>query len=109
LFSVDFPTGDRGGNLEAVKGATGEVLLLHSYWDAMFGSHLTPQGAIDEAMKSGLAEVPIDQLKVQIDDPEVWFIESFELAKQFAYTKLVLSNAKPVTLTPDGKPESRSN
>ena len=109
MFPKDFPTGDRGGNLEAVKPMMGDKVLLHSYWDALLGSHLTPQDAINEATVSGLDKISVDDGQAQIADPAIWFMESFELAKKFAYAEAVLSKITPVKLGPDSKPDLPSS
>ena len=67
----------------------------------MFGGYTTPQGAIRDAKESGLANVPVDPALAAIDDPEVWFKESFELAKKFAYAEPVFSVTQPIELTRD--------
>jgi hypothetical protein len=86
-YSKDLPDGDRGGNAEMVKPATGEELPLHVYWDRMFGGYTTPQSAVHDAtcnptvllrcLPGGITNVPIDPDRAAIDDPEVWFKESF--------------------------------
>ena len=107
-FSSAFPHGDRGGNTEKVRPASGEVLLLHFYWDRMFGGYTTPQGAVRDAKESGLTNVPVDPALAAIDDPEVWFKESFELAKKFAYAEPVFSGTQPIELTRDYETAARN-
>jgi hypothetical protein len=115
---AEFPKGDNGGNAEMVTPATGEVLLLHFYWDRLLGGFVTPQSAVHDTMcdpnsptscrDGGLAKVQIDGAKASIDDPEVWFNESFELAKKFAYAEPVLSGSKPILLTRDYETQARN-
>jgi len=73
------------------------------------GSHLTPQDAINEATVSGVDKIPVDDGQAQIADPAIWFMESFELAKKFAYAEPVLSKITPVKLGPDSKPDLPSS
>jgi hypothetical protein len=96
-FSTAFPHGDRGGNTEKVKPASGEILPLHFYWDRMFGGYTTPQGAVRDAKDSGLANEPVDPALAAIGDPEAWFKESFELAK--TYAEPIFSGTQPIELT----------
>jgi hypothetical protein len=108
-FSQDLLDGDMGGNKETVKPATGEVLLLHAYWDRMFGGYTTPQGAVLDANSDGaIAHVSVDAALATIDDPEVWFKESFEQAKKFAYAEPVLSGVQPIELTRDYETGARN-
>ena len=108
-FSQDLLDGDMGGNKETVQPATGEVLLLHAYWDRMFGGYTTPQGAVLDANSDGaIAHVPVDAALATIDDPEVWFKESFEQAKKFAYAEPVLSGVQPIELTRDYETGARN-
>ena len=107
-FSTAFPHGDRGGNTEKVKPASGEVLPLHFYWDRMFGGDTTPQGAVRDAKDSGLANEPVDTALAAIGDPEVWFKESFELAKKFAYAGPVFSGTQPIELTREYETAART-
>jgi hypothetical protein len=99
-FSQSFPDGDTGGNKETVKPATGEVLLLHAYWDRIFGGYSTPQGALlDANANDGIAHVQVDPREAAIDDPDVWFRESFDGARKIAYAEPVLCGSDPVELT----------
>jgi hypothetical protein len=107
-FSTAFPHGDRGGNSEKVKPASGEVLPLHSYWDRMFGGYSTPEGAVRDADKSGLDNLPVDANLVAISAPEKWLQESFELAKEFAYEEPVFSGTQPIELTRDYETDARN-
>jgi hypothetical protein len=107
-FSTAFPHGDRGGNSEKVNPASGEVLPLHSYWDRMFGGYSTPQGAVRDADKSGLDNLPVDDNLAAISDPEKWFQESFELAKKFAYAEPVFSGTQPIELTREYETAARN-
>ena len=52
--------------------------------------------------------MPVDPDRAAIDDPEVWFKESFELAKKFAYAEPVLSSAQPIVLTRDYETQARN-
>jgi hypothetical protein len=116
-YSKEFPQGDNGGNAEMVTPATGEVLLLHVYWDRLLGGFVTPESAVHDAMcdpyptrcaDGGLVKVQVDSDKASKDDPEVWFKESFELAKEFAYAEPVCSGGKPILLTRDYETQARN-
>ncbi len=102
LYSRDFPKGDRGGNLMGVSTAAGRV-NLHAYWDDLMGQD--PPGAYAErdnveyqtqlfkkVREAGellrdpqyAREKFADQLrKTRFAD---WADESFELAKEVAYS-----------------------
>ncbi|MBR1201846.1 MULTISPECIES: S1/P1 nuclease [unclassified Bradyrhizobium] len=102
--------GDRGGNAEKVMPATGETVLLHAYWDSLFGGYSSVFGAIADADDkfNGLKNVTPDTAKAQILDPAVWAQESFELAKQNAYASPIPNDATPVQLTRDYESNARN-
>lgn len=97
--SISGPDGDRGGNAEMVTPASGETLVLHAYWDRIFGGYSSVFGAMYDADHGGIASVTPDPVKGQILDPEVWAQESFELAKTFAYAAPVRTDNQAVELT----------
>ncbi|UWU82847.1 hypothetical protein N2605_25070 [Bradyrhizobium yuanmingense] len=82
---------DRGGNAEKGIPTTGETILLHAYWDSLFGGYSSVFGAITDAEEkfNGLENVVLpNSAKAQILDPATWAQESFELAKQNANSRL---------------------
>ncbi|WP_271604563.1 MULTISPECIES: S1/P1 nuclease [unclassified Bradyrhizobium] len=54
--------------------ATGETILLHAYWDSLFGGYSPVFGAITDAEDkfNGLKNVVPDSAKAQILDPATW-------------------------------------
>jgi S1/P1 Nuclease len=105
----EIPTGDHGGNLEQVIPATGETLLLHFYWDRLFGGYSSVFGAIFDAKgNGGLAGVAPDPSAAQILEPAAWAQESFELAKKFAYAPPIRPDTTPVQLTRDYETDARN-
>jgi hypothetical protein len=89
--------GDRGGNEIKVKPPSGNQVKLHAHWDGLLGDTATPQEAIEVA-----ATLPVaDPNRVAITDPGQWFHESFDLAKQFAYTNEIGLDAGPFKLSAD--------
>ncbi|MGY4629929.1 S1/P1 nuclease [Bradyrhizobium sp. USDA 4486] len=102
--------GDRGGNAEKVIPATGETILLHAYWDSLFGGYSPVFGAITDAEDkfNGLKNVVPDSAKAQILDPATWAQESFELARQNAYAAPIPNDTTPVQLTRDHETNARN-
>ncbi|OKO83568.1 S1/P1 nuclease [Bradyrhizobium sp. NAS96.2] len=102
--------GDRGGNLEMVIPATGQTVLLHAYWDGIFGGYASVAGAITDADDkfNGLKNVTPDAAKVSNLDPDTWAQESFELAKQAAYAAPIRNDKTPVQLTRDYETNARN-
>jgi S1/P1 Nuclease len=102
-------TGDRGGNQITVVPANGQPVSLHAYWDGLFGGYSTPFGAVFDTFggnpkKDGSGRYIPNILwatgaEASITDPEVWFSESFEVAKATAYADPVLSGPDPIPLT----------
>jgi len=85
LFSQEFPTGDRGGNLLMVN-AEGNVLNLHALWDGMLGRDEELK-VVEETATRAVKANPREKLaeQIKITDPKVWAQESFGLAKQVVY------------------------
>ena len=107
--TAGIPKGDRGGNEEHVIPATGENIVLHAYWDRMFGGYSSVFGAIFDADdRGGLASVSPDAGKAEILDPDAWAQESFDLAKQYAYAAPVRTDRTPVELTRDYETNARN-
>jgi hypothetical protein len=92
-FSVDLPTGDRGGNSVALCASPCRN-ELHAFWDNVLGTSKSPTTAISAADK--LAAPPA--AGAAIADDQVWITESFEAAKQFVYASPVGPGAGPYTL-----------
>ena len=92
------------------KPATGETVLLHAYWDSLFGGYSSVFGAITDADAkfNGLKNVVPDAAKSQILDPAGWAQEDFELAKQNAYAAPIPNDATPVQLTRDYETNARN-
>ena len=109
--------GDRGGNELDVSPATGEVINLHAYWDGMFGGYSTVYGAIFDSFVvkkvSGGAEKTISKLlpappaQVAVKDPELWLIESSNLAIKYAYAEPVKSGRHVIALTREYESNAR--
>ena len=98
-FSQAHPHGDQGGNLAKVVPATGETITLHAYWDRMFGSYSTPEGAIKDALTSSDTKLPEPDATLASEaDPDDWFKESEKLAEEFAYAEPVKSGTQPYML-----------
>lgn len=108
-FTKQIPNGDAGGNAETVIPATGETIVLHAYWDRIFGGYSSPYGAVFDADdKDGLGSVGVSQAAAQVSDPEMWVQESAELAKQFAYAPPISLGKNPVLLTRDYETNARN-
>ena len=85
VYSVDYPAGDRGGNLFVVK-YHGNVTNLHSFWDDLLGRYATPRllAAITDKI---VEQHPRAKLAEQIKETEFdrWTHESFAIALNVAY------------------------
>ena len=77
--------------------ASGETTNLRKFWDGLFGDQGTPQEAIAAAMQ--LPSPPQDE--VAISDPAFWVIESFAIAQDDVYTRLIGPGAGPYQLDAD--------
>lgn len=86
-------------NAENVIPATGSPIVLHFYWDGMFGSYSSPFGAIFDAKQNGLGKGEESAAAAAILDPERWAEESAALAQKFAYAAPVSEGTNPVFLT----------
>jgi hypothetical protein len=101
FFSKDFPMGDQGGNLVAVK-IGGEVRRLHTYWDDLMGQD--PPGDFDKRDNVEYQTKAYERVKEaaeRLHDPQYgrekfadqlgkkkftdWADESFQLAKEVGY------------------------
>jgi hypothetical protein len=108
-FTKAIPNGDAGGNAEAVIPATGETIVLHAYWDRIFGGYSSPYGAVFDADdKDGLSSIAVNKAAAQNYDPQVWAEESAELAKQFAYAPPVSTGTNAVLLTREYETNARN-
>jgi hypothetical protein len=74
-FAKQIPNGDSGGNAESVIPATGETIVLHAYWDRIFGGYSSPYGAVFEA---DVASLGVSEAAAKISDPDAWVQESAE-------------------------------
>ena len=87
-FSPKHPKGDLGGNLYFL-GSNSVGGNLHAYWDNG-GGFLQSNGTINDEqlmlMAEGVeAKYPCDLTKID-NDPTAWSAESFEIAKEKAYS-----------------------
>jgi hypothetical protein len=98
MFSEEFASGDKGGNLALVRVRTSQV-KLHTMWDGLLGKALSASSigrdtaAIEKMLQADPALVKEDVERNQTF--ESWAKESFELAKTAAYLNgdLKVSNA----------------
>jgi hypothetical protein len=101
-YTKEIPDGDGGANSEMVIPATGDPIVLHFYWDSIFGGYASAFGAIfDAKVKGSFASLQPDKAAATIVDPEKWALESAELARQFAYANPVSPGKNAVLLTRD--------
>lgn len=108
-FTMALPSGDRGGNSEAVISATGETIALHAYWDRIFGGYSSAAGAIfDAGGNDGIGNVDPNPKLVAILEPERWVEESAELAKRYAYAAPVSAGSNATMLTRDYETNARN-
>ena len=108
-FTQSIPKGDSGGNAESVIPATGETVILHAYWDRMFGGYTSSFGAVFDAdNKDGLGSVAVNETSAQISDPDAWIQESAEIAKQFVYAPPIGLDKASVLLTRDYETNARA-
>lgn len=90
LFSLEFPDGDRGGNLAYVvlhEGA--DKTRLHPMWDGLLGKSIAPSaiGRVVKQVTTMLEQNP-DLIRSDLEEHktyEAWAKESFEAAKRDAY------------------------
>ena len=87
-FSQPHPDGDRGGNLFYL-GSNSVASNLHAYWDNG-GGFLMTKGEVDDEALRAMAETveekwPCD-LRVMVNDPKAWSVESFQVAVDKAYS-----------------------
>lgn len=85
LYSADYPTGDRGGNLFMVK-YHGVVTNLHAFWDERLGGYMTFKLVDAVANKAGQA-YPRSALEkeIAVTSFKDWALESFTLARDVVY------------------------
>jgi hypothetical protein len=97
-FSKDLPQGDRGGNLVALceRPCLHE---LHAFWDEVLGTSESAIAAIKAAAK--LDDAPTSS--GAINDPHVWILESFSIAKSMVYAGPIGQGGGPFTLDDDYK------
>ncbi len=108
-FTKQIPNGDAGGNAESVIPATGETIVLHAYWDRIFGGYSSPFGAVFDADdKDGLASLGVSEAAAKVSDPDAWVQESADLAKQFAYAAPISLGKNAVQLTRDYETNARN-
>ncbi len=99
-FTANEP--DAGGNLVNVcDGACSSRTKksLHSIWDGSAGKNSDVFAVIKAA--GNLEDAPAKD--AEIDDPEKWINESFEIAKKSVYRKPVLAGSGPFVITPSYK------
>jgi hypothetical protein len=96
-FSKEYPQGDQGGNLVAMKNGD-EVENLHFFWDSIEGMSMDPE-QIRKTADRIEAEYPLSKLKDRAADLSVvdWAHESRALAQSVAYLNGTLPH---VTRTP---------
>jgi hypothetical protein len=99
MFSEEFPSGDRGGNLALIRVRSSPV-KLHTMWDGLLGKGLTASSiGRDTAAIQKMLRIDPALVKEDLDNHqsfESWAKESFELAKIAAYLngELKVSNAQ---------------
>jgi hypothetical protein len=104
-FSVDLPTGDRGGNSVVLcANPCKSKSELHAYWDNVLGTSKLPTTAITAADKLPAAPAKA----AAVTDDQVWIAESFKTAKQFVYTSPVGPGAGPYTLDAAYKSQAKT-
>ena len=82
MFCELFPKGDRGGNLiNTDKGRN-----LHSLWDRLL-PYETTLGRVQSVTKKLVDEAQHVTPRFRKSPPEDWIEESWDYAKQFAYTR----------------------
>jgi S1/P1 Nuclease len=89
LYSDDFPTGDRGGNLAMVRINGRGIVRLHPMWDGLFGTSTTRSsilGTVAEvrSVAEDNASAIAGDLKAH-PNPDDWAKESYLLAIKVAY------------------------
>jgi hypothetical protein len=62
----------------------------------------------DASTRGGVAELVPDAAKSQISDPDEWVLESFELAKKFAYAPPVGAGTEAMQLTRQYETDARN-
>src|SRR6266478_4340387 len=88
LFSVEYPTGDRGGNQICVRVTqAGQPMDLHRFWDGVItsSSNVTRlrNAATEMRNRTGFAKSQLTEL--QSTNTDTWAKKSFEIATKFAY------------------------
>jgi S1/P1 Nuclease len=88
LFTVEYPTGDRGGNQICVRVTqAGQPMNLHRFWDGVITSSSNLTRLRNEATSlRDRQEFQRSQLnELTSTDFESWAKESFEIATKIAY------------------------
>ena len=85
LFTVEYPTGDRGGNQICVR--VRRPMDLHRFWDDVITSSANTtrlrNAATEMRNRPGFAKSQLTEL--QDTNPDSWAKESFEIATKIAY------------------------
>ena len=101
-FSTDSPKGDHGGN-DVKLCALPCKDNLHSFWDRSVGSASGIPSIINAADRLDEA----DDAAVDIDNPQTWVEESFQIAKSAVYRRPVGKDNGPVKATAAYKKSAR--
>lgn len=95
LVTTDYPRGDQGGNLCAVR-IIKQVVKLHAYWDDLPGSgtaHKTIAGAVEKIRSDAeLSREKLEEIKKNTT-PGAWALEGRALAEELVYLKGGLKTA----------------
>jgi hypothetical protein len=85
VFSNDYPTGDRGGNLFMVK-YHGNVTNLHSFWDNLLGGYMSFK-LVDAVADKVVEQHPRASLEKElaVTKPVEWAAESSAVARKVVY------------------------
>jgi hypothetical protein len=89
-YSRALPRGDRGGNLVEIApfripGASGDVVNLHAFWDALMGEETAASAVRALAAEAERAAPPESALEL---DEARWMEESFDYARSAAYAPI---------------------
>ena len=79
---------------------------LHSFWDSLFGTDLSPDAAISLG-QALLAEASGPPSGAAIQDPATWIEEGFKLAKSRAYVAPIKIDGSPSLTSASYRREAR--
>lgn len=94
LFSAQFPTGDKGGNLFQIVNQNGTTQVLHAYWDAICNQYVTdPTRPLTDSGRQvidDLAQTYQETYNISEADAKCWNStimaqESYAMAIKYAY------------------------